>query len=99
MTTNIKHYIGEKIGGIRAINGSRNKLMISYSEIPKCTKFEVKSKIEKFFKKHNFLEEYSVKIFETDPYFYKHYENKYKLIKLGTNIYCLELIYILESVF
>ena len=99
MTTNIKRYRGEKIRGIRAINWSRNRLMIPYSEISKCTEFEVKSKIEKIFKKHNFLEEYSVKIYKIDPYFHKHYENKYKLMKMGINIYCLELIFILESVF
>ena len=43
--------------------------MISDSEIFKCPEFEVKSKIGKIFKKHNSLEEYSVKIYETDHYF------------------------------
>ena len=38
--------------------------MIPDSEIPKCPEFEVKSKIGKIFKKHNPLEEYSVKIYE-----------------------------------
>ena len=47
--------------------------MIPDSEIPKCPEFEVKSKIGKIFKKHNPIEEYSVKIYEIDPYFYKHY--------------------------
>ena len=55
-------------------DGFRNKLMIPDSEILKCPEFEVKSKIGKSFKKHNPLEEYSVKIYETDPYFYEHYE-------------------------
>ena len=50
--------------------------MIPDSEIPKCPEFEVKSKIGKIFKKHNPLEEYSVKIYEIDLYFYKHYEKK-----------------------
>ena len=71
MTT--KRYRVEKTRVIRAIDGFRNKLMISDSEIPKCPEFEVKSKIGKIFKKH-LLEEYSVKIYEIDPYFYKHYE-------------------------
>ena len=44
------------------------------SEIPRFPVFEVKSKIGIVFKKHNLLEEYSVKIDEIDPYFYKHYE-------------------------
>ena len=48
--------------------------MILDSQIPKCPEFEVKSKIEEVFKNHNFLEEYSVKIYEIDSYFYKHYE-------------------------
>ena len=73
--------------------------MISDFETPKCPKFEVKSKIGKFFKKHNPLEEYSVKIYKTDPYFYEHYEKIYKLIKIGVNIYYLELIFILVNVF
>ena len=48
--------------------------MIPDSEIPKCPEFEVKSKIRKIFKNHNFFGEYSVKIYEIDFYFYKHYE-------------------------
>ena len=75
------------------------KKMISDFEIPKCPEFEVKSKIGKIFKKHNPLEEYSVKIYEIDPYLYEHYEKKHKLIKVGINIYYLELIFILLSVF
>ena len=64
----------KKTRGIWAIDGFRNKLMIPDSETPKCPEFEVKSKIGKIFKKHNPLEEYSVKIYKTDPYFYEHYE-------------------------
>ena len=95
MTTIIKQCRGEKTRGIRAIDGFRNKLMIPDSEIPKCPEFEAKSKIGKIFKKHNPLEEYSVKIYEIDPYFYEHYEKKYKLIKMGVNIFYLELMFIL----
>ena len=76
MTTVIMSCRGEKTRGIRAIDGFRNKLMIPDSEIPKCLEFEAKSKIGKIFKKHNPLEEYSVKIYEIDSYFYKHYEKK-----------------------
>ena len=99
MKTVIKRSRGEKKRCIREIDGFRKKLMIPDSEIPKCPEFEVKSKIGKIFKKHNPIEEYSVKIYEIDPYFYKHYEKKYKLIKMGVNIYYLELIFILVSVF
>ena len=94
MTTFIKRCRGKKTRGIRAIDGFRKKLMIPDFEIPKCPEFEVKSKIGKIFKKHNPLEEYSVKIYEIDPYFYEHYEKKYKLIKMGVNIYYLELTFI-----
>ena len=97
MTTIIKRCRGEKTRGIRAIDGFRNKLMIPDSEIPECPEFEVKSKIGKIFKKHNPLEEYSVKIYEIDPYFYEHYEKKYKLIKMGVNIFYLELMFILTD--
>ena len=69
--------------------------MIPDSEIPKCPEFEVKLKIRKILKNHKFIEEYSVRIYKIDPYFYKHYEKKYKLIKMGVNIYYLELMFIL----
>ena len=74
MNTIIKRYRGEKTRGIRAIDGFRNKSMIPDSEIPKFPEFEVKSKIGKFFRKHNPLEECSVKIYKIDSYFYEHYE-------------------------
>ena len=65
--------------GIRAMDGFRKKLMIPDSEIPKCPEFEVKSKIGKLFMNEKVFEEYSVKIYETDPYFYKHYKEKIKV--------------------
>ena len=37
---------------------------------------KVKSKIEKIFVNEEILEEYSVKIYEIDPYFSEHYEKK-----------------------
>ena len=69
MTTIIK-----RCRRIRATDGFRNTLMILDSEIPKCPQFEVKSEI--LFKKHNPIEEYSVKIYEINPYLYEHYEKK-----------------------
>ena len=57
--------------------------MIPDAEIPKCPEFEAKSKIEKNFKNHNPLEEYSGRIYEIDPYFYKHYEKKIQVDKNG----------------
>ena len=73
--------------------------MIPDSEIPTFPEFEVKSKIGKFFRKHNPLEECSVKIYKIDSYFYEHYEKKYKVMKMGVNIYYLELIFIFVSIF
>ena len=99
MATIIKCCRGEKTRGIRAIDGFRNKLMIPDSEIPKRSEFEVKSEIGKIFKNQNPLKEYSVRNYEVDPYFYEHYEKKYKLMKMGANIYYLELIVILVSAF
>ena len=83
MTTVIKQCRGEKTRGIRAIYGFRNKLMIPDSEIPKCPEFEVKSKIRKIFKNNNFLDEYSGRIYKTDPYFSEHYEKNIQVDKKG----------------
>ena len=69
MTTIIKCFRGEKKRGIRATDEFRKKLMIPDSEIPACWEFEVKSKIEKLFMNEKILDEYSVKIYEIDPFF------------------------------
>ena len=50
--------------------------MILDSEISKCPEHEVKSKIGTIFVNEKILEEYSVKIYEIDPYFYEHYKEK-----------------------
>ena len=76
MTNIIKHCRGEKKRGIRAIDGFRKKLMIPDHEITKCPEHEVKSKIGNIFVSEEILEEYSVKIYEIDPYFYEHYKKK-----------------------
>ena len=83
----------KKKTGIRAIDEFRKKLMIPYSEIPKCPDFKVKSKIGKIFKKHNPIDEYSVRIYEIDPYFYEHYQKKLQVDKNGCK-YILFRIYI-----
>ena len=82
MTTVIKRCRGEEARDIRAIGGFRKKVMIPDSEIPKCPEFEVKLKIGKIFKNHNPIEEYFVRIYEIDPYFYKHYK-KIQADKIG----------------
>ena len=72
--------------GKRKIDGFRKKLMIPESEIPECPEHEVKSKIGNIFVNEKILEEYSVKIYEIDLYFYEHYRKKNKLMKMAVDI-------------
>ena len=65
-----------KKGGIRAIDKFRKKLIISDFQISKCPEHEVKSKIGIIFVNEKILKEYSVTIYEIDPYFYEHYIKK-----------------------
>ena len=74
MTNIIKHCRGEKKRGIRAIYGFRKELMISDYEISLPIEHKVKSKIGTIFASEKILEEYSVSIYEIDPYFYEHYK-------------------------
>ena len=67
--------------------------MIPDSEIPACPKFDVKSKIGKLFMNKKILEEYSVKIYEIDPFFYEHHKEKIKVDKNGYE-YVLFRIYV-----
>ena len=69
----IKRCRGEKERGIRAIDRFRKKIMIPDNEISVCPEYEVKSKIGTIFINEEVLEEYSVKIYEIDPYFYEYY--------------------------
>ena len=94
MTTIIKGCRGEKKRGIRAIDGFRNKLMIPDFEIPKCPEFAVKSKIRKIPLKNILL-----RFMKLILVFMNIMKKKYKLIKMDVNIYYLELIFILVSVF
>ena len=50
------------------------KLMILESEISECPEHKVKSKIENIFVNEKLLEEYSVKIYKINPYFWEHYK-------------------------
>ena len=99
MTNIIKHYRGEKKRGLRATDGFRKKLMIPDYEIYVSIEHVVKWKIGTIFVNEKILEEYSVKIYEIDSYFYEHYRKKYKLMKKSVNTYYLELIFILLNIF
>ena len=72
--------------------------MIPDSEISECPEHEVLSKIGNIFVNEKTLEEYSVRVCKTDFYFYEHYRKKYKLMKMGVNIYYLELMSILLNI-
>ena len=89
MTTIIKRCRGKKKRDIRAVDGFRKKLMIPDSEIPKCPEFEVKSKIGKLFMNEKILEEYSVRIYKIDPYFYGHHKIKNKSSQKWVQIYTI----------
>ena len=84
MTTIVKRCRGGEKRGTRAIDGFRKILMIPDSEIPKRPEFEVKSKIGKFFMNEKVFEEYSIKIYEIDPYFYEYHKEKQKDKKTKT---------------
>ena len=58
--------------------------MIPDFEISKCPEHEVKSKIGTIFVNEKILEEYSVKIYEIDPYFYEHYKKKIQTDENGS---------------
>ena len=62
--------------GPRAIDGFRKKLYIPDHEISESIEHKVKSKIGRIFVNEDILDEYSVKICKTDPYFSRHYEKK-----------------------
>ena len=77
--------------------------MIPDSEIPACQQFEVKSKIGKLFMNEKVLEEYSVKIYEIDPFFYEHHKEKIKVDRNGceyilfrTDVYFTEYFLAIE---
>ena len=78
--------------------------MIPDSETLKCPEFEIKSKIGKLFMNEKILEEYSVRIYEIDPYFYEHYKEKIKVDKnereyilFRTDVYFIEYFLAIEK--
>ena len=99
MTNIIKHCRGEKRRGIRVIYGFRKELMIPDYEISVSIEHVAKSKIGAIFANEKILDEYSVRIYEIDPYFYEHYlKKKNKLMIMIKNTSCLELIFILLNI-
>ena len=74
MTTIFKRCRGWKKRGVKAIDWFWKKIMDSRFWNFCGPEFEVKSKIGKIFEKRNPIEEYSVRIYDIDLYFYEHYE-------------------------
>ena len=68
MSTVIKRCRSKKKRDERKIHGFRKKLMIPEYEIAECPEFEVKSKIGNIFVNKKILEEYSVRIYQIDPF-------------------------------
>ena len=62
--------------GHRKVGEFRKKLMIPKSEISQCAEHMIKSKIGKIFVSEKILEEYCIKSYEIDPYFYEYNEKK-----------------------
>ena len=71
---------GEKNGRQEKIDGQGlQNLMLWYSVSTQLLiEYSIKSKIGKMFLNENLFQQYYVKIYEIDPYFYKNYEEKIK---------------------
>ena len=84
---------GEKRG--KKIDAFRKKLMMPESGISECPEYEVKSKIRNIFVNEKILEEYSVKIYKIDLYFYENYKEKIQADKNG----CEYILYRIDVCF
>ena len=93
-TTITKWCRGGKTRGIRAIDGFRKKLMITDSKIPKCAEFKVKLKIRKFLRTIIPLKNVLLRFIKLILIFINIIK-KNKLIKMGVNVFYLELMFIL----
>ena len=78
--------------------------MIPESEISECPEHEVKSKKGDIFVNEKILEEYSVKIYKIDPYFYEHYKekiqvdkNRHEYILFRIDVYFTEYLLAVEN--
>ena len=71
MTAIIKCCRSEKKKGVKAIDRFRKKLMSPDCKISECPEFEVKSKL---FMNEKILEEYSLRVYEIDPFFSGHHK-------------------------
>ena len=73
MTNINKNCKGEQKRDVRSAGEFRRKLFIPDHEVYESIEHRLKSKIGKIFVNREILEEYSVKIYEIDPYFSEHY--------------------------
>ena len=102
-TKSINNVSEMKKRGKRKKDAFRKKLMISESEILECPEHGVESEIKNIFVNETILKEYSVKIYESDPYFYEHYKekiqdskNEHEYILFRINFYFIEYFWAVE---
>ena len=82
MTSVINHCRDEKKKEAKEKQADSEKnLKIPESEILECSEYDLKSKIGNIVVNEKTIEEYSVKIYEINPYFYEHY----KKMQVGKN--------------
>ena len=98
MTRINNHCKGEKKRGVKKIDGFRKKLFIPEYQIYESIEHKVKSKIGTIFVNEDILEEYSVRIYEIDPYF----SERYKKIQVDDNgqqyiLFRIEKVILIES--
>ena len=77
--------------------------MIPESEISESPEYEVRSKIGRIFVNKKIPEQYSIKVYKIDPYFYEHYREKIQVDKNGCeyilfriNVYFTEYLLAVE---
>ena len=75
-------YVAEVEKKGKKIDGFRIKLEVTEFDILSLSEYSIRSKIRKIFINEKVLKEFYVKIYEIDPYFYKHNKEK---IRVGEN--------------
>ena len=88
----------KKKRGERKIDAFRRKSIIPDSEIAECPEYEVRSKIGNIFVNEKILENILFRFMKLVVIFMSITEKKYKLMKMGVNIYYLEFMFILLNI-
>ena len=72
-------YVAEVEKKGKKIDGFRIKLEVTEFDILSLSEYSIRSKIRKIFINEKVLKEFYVKIYEIDPYFYKHNKEKIRV--------------------